>query len=170
MQRFRTLAAVSAAALYSAHTDQGGFAAAYMQADTFLFSASAPDGQLFAEGQAHPGDGWYDHPSKIAVFATAADAAATVSADHAVALATAETQVAELTAQLAEQKGKFNENWNRLSAEADQLRETVNRLNGDVAERDTKIAALAAQVADLEEKLTAPPEPPAEPPPAGKSK
>lgn len=165
MQRFRTLAAVSAAALYSAHTDHGGFAAAYMEADTFLFSATAPEGQLFAEGQAHPGDGWYDHPGKVPAGADASSAptAAVVSA----ALVDSEAAVADLTAKLSNQEAKFNENWTRLSSEADQLRETVATLTVDVAERDAKIAALGVQIADLEEKLTAPP---AEQPPAGKSK
>lgn len=60
----------------------------------------APSGQLFAEGETHPGEGWADSPAAFAAT-TAGEGAPAFIARLQLALEDAEARIADLEGQLA---------------------------------------------------------------------
>lgn len=95
-----------------------------LEHDTWLYSAEAPAGRLFAAGVLHPGDGWGDEP-------LAAQAASTGDTSDA-----ANSTQAALDAQ----KVKFDEAWEELAADHDKALAEVEKLKAENAELREAIA------------------------------
>lgn len=166
MQRYRTLVACAAFAALAPHTDHAAaYSAPTFADDTFLYSAEAPEGRLFAAGQRHPGEGWHDHPRDVPVAVTAADAGSGFElrlADAASELETARGEVGDLRAQLADQEAKFNQSWDRLKgekatadAENADLRNTITSRDEDIRQLQAQVEELTAPAADPDEAKSA---------------
>lgn len=130
--------------------------------DTFLYSAQAPDGRLFAKGDEHPGEGWHDHPSAVERPHSLHDANRSDATNETsgAALLAANEKLAELEKAKAEQVATFDASWKELTAKHDgaqaeiqSLKDENKDLRGEIASKDEDIRQLEAKVKELEELI-----------------
>lgn len=161
MQRYlmTSVACAALSGLMAPNTDTGSSPAAFTD-PTWLYSEAVPAGQLFQPGDAHPGPGWFDHPSlkeqpkgdapapttPFQVEALIADAVTAAKAD----------QAAQFDVAYGE-RGKLLE---AVEAERDELRRQLTEAHGQteearshIAELEVKAAADAARIAELEAQV-----------------